>query len=77
MLSRLPGCIGARKMLASVGAHKHAILHEFVSLEMREKHFGPHEAQARRPEYVDGTRAPAAYARAALARRRHDGSGRP
>ena len=49
MLSTLPGCIGARKMLASVGAYKHAILHEFVSLEMREKHFGPHEAQARDP----------------------------
>ena len=49
MLSKLPGCIGARKMLASVGAYKHAILHEFVSLEMREKHFGPHEAQAHDP----------------------------
>jgi hypothetical protein len=49
LLSKLPGCIGARKMLASVGAHKHAILHEFVSLEMREQHFGPHEAQAHDP----------------------------
>lgn len=49
LLSNLPGCIGARKMLASVGAHKHAILHEFVSLEMREQHFGPHEAQAHDP----------------------------
>ena len=49
LLSKLPGCIGARKMLASVGAHKHAILHEFVSLEMREHHFGPHEAQAQDP----------------------------
>ncbi len=49
LLARLPGCIGARKMLASVGAHKHAILHEFVSLEMREQHFGPHEAQAHDP----------------------------
>ena len=49
LLSRLPGCIGARKMLATVGACKHAILHEFVSLEMREQHFGPHEAQARDP----------------------------
>jgi hypothetical protein len=49
MLSMLPGCIGARKMLATVGAHKHAILHEFVSLELREKHFGPHEVQARDP----------------------------
>jgi hypothetical protein len=49
LLTRLPGCIGARKMLASVGAYKHAILHEFVSLEMREQHFGPHEAQAHDP----------------------------
>lgn len=50
LLSTLPGCIGARKMLATVGAHKHAILHEFVSLELREQHFGPHEAQARDPK---------------------------
>ena len=49
VLARLPGCISARKMLATVGEHKHAILHEFVSLEMREHHFGPHEAQARDP----------------------------
>ncbi len=49
LLSKLPGCIGARKMLATVGAYKHAILHEFVSLEMRERHFGPHEAQAHDP----------------------------
>ena len=49
VLAKLPGCVGARKMLATVGAHKHAILHEFISLEMREEHFGPHEAQARDP----------------------------
>lgn len=49
LLAKLPGCIGARKMLATVGAQKHAILHEFVSLEMREQHFGPHEAQAHDP----------------------------
>ena len=49
LLSKLPGCIGARKMLATVGAQKHAILHEFVSLEMREQYFGPHEAQAHDP----------------------------
>lgn len=50
LLSKLPGCIGARKLLATVGSHKHAILHEFISLEAREVHFGPHEADARRPE---------------------------
>jgi hypothetical protein len=49
LLARLPGCIGARKMLASVGAFRHAILHEFVSLELREQHFGPHEADAHNP----------------------------
>ena len=49
LLAALPGCIGARKMLATVGAHKHAILHEFTSLEARERHFGPLEAQAHDP----------------------------
>jgi hypothetical protein len=49
LLSTLAGCIGARKMLATVGEYKHAILHEFSSLELREHHFGPHEAEARDP----------------------------
>jgi hypothetical protein len=49
LLAALPGCIGARKLLASAGAYKHAILHEFVSLESREKNFAPHEADARDP----------------------------
>lgn len=49
LLAGLPGCIGARKLLATVGSHKHAILHEFTSLELRERHFGPHEAQAHDP----------------------------
>ena len=49
LLAALPGCIGARKMLATVGAYKHAILHEFVSLELRERHFAPHEAAAHNP----------------------------
>ena len=49
LLAALPGCIGARKMLAAAGAYKHAILHEFVSLELRERHFAPHEAQAHDP----------------------------
>ena len=50
LLRTLPGCVGARKLLATVGAHKHAILHEFVSLEARERHFGPHEAQRDDPQ---------------------------
>lgn len=49
LLAALPGCVGARKMLATVGAYKHAILHEFTSLELRERHFAPHEAEARDP----------------------------
>ena len=49
LLAALPGCIGARKLLATVGAYKHAILHEFISLELRERHFGPHEAAAHDP----------------------------
>lgn len=44
-LAKLPGCAGVRKLLATVGAYKHAILHEFASLEMREQHFAPLEAQ--------------------------------
>lgn len=44
LLKALPGCIGARKMLATVGAYKHAIIHEFESLDLRERHFAPHEA---------------------------------
>lgn len=50
LLATLPGCIGARKLVATVGAYKHAILHEFTSLEMRDRHFGPHEADARDPK---------------------------
>jgi hypothetical protein len=49
LLAKLPGCVGARKLLATVGEYKHAILHEFESLEMRELHFAPHEAQAHDP----------------------------
>ena len=49
LLAALPGCMGARKMLATAGAYKHAILHEFVSLEAREQHFAPHEAAAHDP----------------------------
>ena len=48
-LAQLPGCMGARKLLATVGAHKHAILHEFTSLALRAQHFGPLEAQSRDP----------------------------
>lgn len=50
LLAKLPGCIGARKLLVSVGAQKHAILHEFVSMAVREQHFAPHEADAHKPD---------------------------
>lgn len=49
LLARLPGCVGARKMLATVGNYKHAILHEFTSLELREQHFAQHEAERKDP----------------------------
>lgn len=44
LLATLPGCVGARKMVATVGAYKHAILHEFTSLGLRHQHFSAHEA---------------------------------
>ena len=50
LLKTLPGCAGARKLLATVGRYKHAILHEFTSLEEREHHFGPHEARRNDPQ---------------------------
>jgi hypothetical protein len=49
LLQTLPGCVGARKLLAGVGAYKHAILYEFTSLEAREHHYAPLEAQAQNP----------------------------
>ncbi len=45
LLAKLPGSVGARKMLATVGVYKHAIIHEFTSLELREQHFAAHEAE--------------------------------
>lgn len=72
LLARLPGCIGARKMLATAGAYKHAILHEFTSREMREQHFSPHEAAAHdpatwmgrvRPQLTHSPRSPAVGSR--------------
>lgn len=50
LLATLPGCVGARKMLATVGSYKHAILHEFSSLELRERHFAAHEAERDDPD---------------------------
>jgi hypothetical protein len=44
-MAAMPGCIGARKLLATAGWGKHSILYEFVSLEQREERFVTHEEQ--------------------------------
>lgn len=49
LLSKLPGCIGARKLLSTVGAQKHAFLQEFVSQESRRRYCDSHDAQVRDP----------------------------
>ena len=49
-MAAMPGCIGARKLLATAGWGKHSILYEFVSLEAREQYFIPHEEEAHKPE---------------------------
>jgi hypothetical protein len=45
-MAAMPGCIGARKLLAAAGWGKHSILYEFVSLKEREARFIPHEEEA-------------------------------
>lgn len=45
-MAQMPGCVGARKLLASAGWGKHGVLYEFVSLEARERSFIPHEELA-------------------------------
>ena len=42
-MASMPGCIGARKLLATAGWGKHSILYEYVSLEARQERFVPHE----------------------------------
>jgi len=42
-MSKLPGCIGVRKIVSVAGWAKHGVLYEFVSLEERNKHFPNHE----------------------------------
>ncbi len=42
-MGRMPGCIGARKLVSVAGWAKHSILYEFVSLEAREENFQRHE----------------------------------
>lgn len=50
LLKTLPGHVGTRKLLASVGTYRHAILYEFSSLELRERHYAPLEAQRDDPQ---------------------------
>lgn len=45
-MASMPGCIGARKLLATAGWGKHSILYEYVSLEARQERFVPHEELA-------------------------------
>jgi len=42
-IARMPGAIGARKLLATVGWGKHSVLYEYSSLAAREGEFVPHE----------------------------------
>jgi hypothetical protein len=42
-MTTLPGLVGARKLVSVLGWAKHAILHEFASLESRNQNFVDHE----------------------------------
>jgi hypothetical protein len=42
-MTTLPGCVGVRKLVSVCGWAKHAILHEFFSLEARNENFVDHE----------------------------------
>jgi len=48
----LPGCIGVRKLVSVAGWAKHAILHEFTSVEARNAEFVNHERN-RHPEMAE------------------------
>ncbi len=39
--SRLPGSVGGRKLLATVGPQRHGVLYDFTSMELHKKHFPP------------------------------------
>ena len=42
-MTTMPGCIGVRKLVSLAGWAKHAILHEFTSVDARNTHFVDHE----------------------------------
>jgi hypothetical protein len=48
-MAALPGCVGARKLLATSGWGKHSVLYEYTSLEAREARFVPHEEAVHQP----------------------------
>jgi len=52
-MSKLPGCLGIRKLNSVSGWAKHAVLYEFVSLAARDEHFPFHENA--RPEMAAWT----------------------
>ncbi|OGA42722.1 MAG: hypothetical protein A3G24_18210 [Betaproteobacteria bacterium RIFCSPLOWO2_12_FULL_62_13] len=47
-MRKLSGCLGMRKLVSVAGWAKHAVLHEFVSLEARTKHGVLHKLEGRR-----------------------------
>ena len=42
-MSKLPGCVGTRKLVSVSGWAKHGVLYEFASVEARNAHFPGHE----------------------------------
>ncbi len=48
-MTQMPGCVGVRKLVSVSGWAKHAILHEFESVEARNQNFVDHEKK-RHPE---------------------------
>lgn len=51
-MTALPGCVGVRKLVSVAGWAKHAILHEFTSVEARDANFVNHERRAH-PEQAE------------------------
>lgn len=43
-MRKLPGCLGARKLVSVAGWAKHGVLYEYLSLEARNKYFPNHES---------------------------------
>ena len=39
--SHVPGSVGGRKLLATVGSQRHGVLYDFISMELHKTHFPP------------------------------------